>query len=921
MKRIASFLSAAALALLLFLARRPQPVLVHASTPIMRAFLIQFGLDGAADVDWSGSISGAGLRISGWQFDPTLDRIEGMKWNCATRRQTYWDTPYEAVMQPTSHRDKVTTKGILAEIEAPGAGPLRVSTAQGDFAFDSASNAADAPRVYLDGRVSVQAVPPTAQITRDAQVEDFPSLIEARDGTLWLAYQSYVGGGDQVYVRRLAGGAWSPAEPLADAQGDYFRTAIAQDRAGKIWVVWSAQVNGNFDLYARAFDGKRWSAAERLTTAEGSDVFHTMVADSAGNLFLAWQSARSGNFDVYLKVFDGKKWSPDLQVSSDPANDWEPALAAAPGGGVSVVWDTYANGNYDVVARTWRDGQFSPPIPIAHSGAFEARPSVQYDRAGRLWIAWDEGDFNWGKDYGYQIQESGRGLLTRRQVRLAVLDGARLSETARPISDAVPADLRQVFQHPNLVLDRDGNPWVLFRVRINLPQGYGRDAFRALWRLYGTTWRNGRWSPAVEFRGNGRIDLAASAVARRDGGIATVWASDGRVWPFGRPRDQDLYFTAIPAGAPASPPELIAFNTRAENPAPSYSGEPQDVARVRSYRVEMGGRAFRIVRGDLHRHTDLSWDGNRDGSLDDSYRYAMDAAALDYLAVCDHQGGESIPYNWWRLQKAVDLYTIHGRFTPIYSYERSLNWPNGHRNVFFARRGRPVLEIPDAEARGLEGAGRLYRYLRNFGGVTSPHTSASGMGTDFRDHDEELEPLVELYQGYRSNYEGLGAPRAPSRQESAKFAAGYAWSAWARGIKLGVQSSSDHVSTHISYAAFLVDRLDRDAILAAIKARRAYAATDDIVMDVRMGSHLMGEAFEASSPPPLEAYISGTAPVARLEIIKNNRIVYSSEGTGRALRFTYIDREAPAGEAWYYVRVEQQDGQLGWSSPIWVSFR
>jgi hypothetical protein len=49
--------------------------------------------------------------------------------------------------------------------------------------------------------------------------------------------------------------------------------------------------------------------------------------------------------------------------------------------------------------------------------------------------------------------------------------------------------------------------------------------------------------------------------------------------------------------------------------------------------------------------------------------------------------------------------------------------------------------------------------------------------------------------------------------------------------------------------------------------------------------------------------------------------VYSSEGTGRALRFTYIDREAPAGEAWYYVRVEQQDGQLGWSSPIWVSFR
>ena len=78
-----------------------------------------------------------------------------------------------------------------------------------------------------------------------------------------------------------------------------------------------------------------------------------------------------------------------------------------------------------------------------------------------------------------------------------------------------------------------------------------------------------------------------------------------------------------------------------------------DVARIRGYRAKLGGNTWRIARGDIHRHTDLSWDGNRDGSLDDSYRYALDAAAFDYLGVCDHQAGESIPYNWWRIQKAV----------------------------------------------------------------------------------------------------------------------------------------------------------------------------------------------------------------------------------------------------------------------------
>jgi hypothetical protein len=28
-----------------------------------------------------------------------------------------------------------------------------------------------------------------------------------------------------------------------------------------------------------------------------------------------------------------------------------------------------------------------------------------------------------------------------------------------------------------------------------------------------------------------------------------------------------------------------------------------------------------------------------------------------------------------------------------------------------------------------------------------------------------------------------------------------------------------------------------------------------------------------------------------------------------------------AGEDWYYVRVEQKNGELAWSSPIWVRYR
>jgi hypothetical protein len=890
-----------------------------AAAPPRARYLVRFGIDGKPDIDWSGGVQAQGASLSGWQFDPQTDTLNALSWKCATREETYWDTPYERLMQPTSNRDKVTVKGVVVDLAAPG--PVHVSTRQGDFTFQPDMTPGDAPRLYLAGRASVEALPAATHVTSDLDAEDFPSMVEARDGTLWLAYQSYTLAGDRIYVRRSASGAWSAPEALTEPGGDVFRTAIAQDRGGRIWVVWSAQVNGNFDLYARAWDGKRWSAAERLTTAENADIFHVMTAGEDGNLYLAWQSARDGNFDIYMRVLDGAKWGPEIRVSSDPAHDWEPALAAAPKGGVTVLWDTYSKGNYDVVARTYRNGQLGPLTPIVSSGAMESRASAQYDRQGRLWVAFDEGDWNWGKDYGYQIPESGRGLLTRRQARVIVLENGRSMQTAAPPSAAVPEDLRQVFQHPNLVLDAHGNPWLFFRTRINLPRAATKekDPFRAMWRLNATTFRDGRWAPMIEFPdGFGRIDMAAAAAPRRNGEIALTWASDGRVWGQGRPLRQDLLFATIPAGPVSNVVKLVPFVPSNDNLPPSHLNEAADVARMREFRVTAGGKSLRIVRGDLHRHTDLSWDGNRDGSLDDSYRYAMDAAAFDYLGVCDHQAGESIAYNWWRIQKAVDMYTIRGRFAPVYSYERSLKWPNGHRNVFFAMRGRPVLEIPAAEARGDEGAAGLYAYLRKFSGVTSSHTSATGAGTDFRDNDPDLEPVVEIYQGYRSNFETAGAPRAPTRKESEKFVAGYVWSAWAKGLKLGVQSSSDHVSTHISYADFYVDRVDRSAILEAMRARRAFAATDNILVDLRMGDHFMGESFSAPAPPVLTAYVAGTGPIKRVEVIKSNRIVYTAPGAGREMRFTFTDREKHSGEAWYYVRVEQQDGQLCWSSPIWV---
>ena len=889
------------------------------------AFLVTFGLDDIAEVDWSGMVACPSCQIAGWQFD-SRDEVAGASWKCSTRRELYWDTPYERRMKNTSKRWKVTRKGILLESAKQSSEEIQVQTRQGSFAFPGNLHVGDAPRVLLDGRASVSAVPQTESLASSpGEMEDYPSLAETRDGTLWMAYQSWADDASRIFVRRLANGEWSRPEAVTDSPGDYFRTAIAQDGAGRVWVVWGAQVDSNFDLYSRSFDGQHWSRVERLTAAPNSDIFHTLIRDAQGKLYLAFQSARAGNFDIYMRIYDGRKWSPEIQVSSDPADDWEPALAAAPDGSVTILWDTYARGNYDVVARTWHDGRLGPVFPVAQSGAFEARVSAEYDRQGRLWMAWDEGDWNWGKDYGLAIPESGRGLLVQRQTRVGVLENGRLVETARSIAESVPMDLRQVYHRPTIRLDASGNPWVFYRTRVNLPQAQPQAQFRGLWRLEATSYRTGRWTPMVEMmKGYGRIDMPVSVAHQQSGDLAVAWVSDGRTWPLGRPQRQGLRFATIPGEPMGTPPDFVPFQEPNENPPPSHPDEVEDIQRVRAYRAEVEGQSWRIVRGDIHRHTDESWDGNRDGSLDDAYRYALDAAGFDYLGVCDHKGDADNPggYSWWRIQQAVDLYTIQGRFTPLYSYERSVQWPNGHRNVFFALRGRPILDIPEAEERSDVGASALFAYLRRFGGVTAPHTSATGAGTDWRDSDPDLQPIVEIYQGYGQDFGGSQempeGPRAPTENEAGRFAAGFVTNAWAKGIKMGVEASSDHVSTHISYACFYVKQVDRDSILAAMRGRHSYAATDNIFVDLRMGGHFMGDAFQSSRVPPLDVYVSGTGPLARVDVIRNNLIVYSTGTNTPELRFTWIDAHPLEAEAWYYVRIQQSDGQLCWSSPIWV---
>ena len=80
-------------------------------------------------------------------------------------------------------------------------------------------------------------------------------------------------------------------------------------------------------------------------------------------------------------------------------------------------------------------------------------------------------------------------------------------------------------------------------------------------------------------------------------------------------------------------------------------------------------------------------DGGNDGTLFDQWRYILDAAGLDWVGCCDHDNGDGREYSWWITQKLTDVFYAPGKFAPMFSYERSVGYPDGHRNVIFAQRG------------------------------------------------------------------------------------------------------------------------------------------------------------------------------------------------------------------------------------------
>lgn len=784
-------------------------------------------------------------------------------------------------------------------------------------------------------------------------------------------------GGDQVMLLRWSGGQWEGPWEVSPKGGDVFRPAVAVDGNGAVWVIWTAKQDGRWDLYARRRVDDRWSEPQALTRSPGPDLLPAAARDREGRVWVTWMAFRDGGHaDILAARQEGHRFGSPQVVCDRAGNQWGPAIATSADGQVVVAWDSYEHGNYDVYLRRWADGRWGEIVPVAASAAGEMRPSVAFDRAGRVWIAYEKSPELWGKDFGALVKDKGVGLLMGRSVEVRIWDGTSWFEPAQPAAEAFsgPALVqrraggagaprrRGTLALPVLTCDPSGRMWLSVRTA----RAAGRVNVGTVWLNHLAWYEGDRWSDEVICDGTDHLlDSRPAFATLADGSMVMICASDGRMqtaaklpdwfvqmlrregqpimerpltarWP--DPVNSEL--AAARLASPSRAPAPMTLKPLAEPPAVAGKDEralkeEREIAALRAARTTVGGRTYRLARGEFHRHTEISNDGGGDGMLMDMWRYGLDSAAMDWIGNGDHDNGAGREYSWWVIQKTTDLFFVPGAFVPMYSYERSVSYPDGHRNVVFAHRGvRPLPRLQNGTGRAMddlpEDAERpsspdtqmLYRYLGEHDGICASHTSGTDMGTDWRDHNPKVEPVVEIYQGCRQNYEMPGAPRANTADNSLGGwrPLGFVSRALTKGYRLGFQASSDHMSTHISYCNVWAEDLTREAILAGLKARRVYGATDNILADVRCGEHFMGEEFSMRGRPTLHVRLRGTAPFARVHIIRDGAIVHTEEPKSVEVDFRWTDLAAEPGPTrYYYVRGEQEDGELVWVSPMWIT--
>jgi hypothetical protein len=343
----------------------------------------------------------------------------------------------------------------------------------------------------------------------------------------------------------------------------------------------------------------------------------------------------------------------------------------------------------------------------------------------------------------------------------------------------------------------------------------------------------------------------------------------------------------------------------------------EELCRANPMRV-VEAAPLRRYWGDLHGQSGETVGTNPARTY---FSYARDKAFID---IVGHQGNDfQITDEFWaELNRLTREFEVPGKFVALPGYEWSGNTGmGGDRNVFYRHEGRPIhrsshiLTEGQTSTRARYTAQDLFDALKGEDAVVIAHVG--GRYADIKlAHDGRLERAVEVHSTW-GTFEWL------------------LQDAFEKGYRVGVVCHSDDhkgrqgatrpgASTFGAIGGltcYLMPELTRDAVFAALRARRHYGTTGTrLYLDMRgtfaqnvtgfaedpqLGGTEQRQTREATMgdiirpgdvPMHLVAEAIGTAPIERLDVLHGTDVVqtvrpYAAADLGRRVRVLWEGAE------------------------------
>jgi hypothetical protein len=652
-----------------------------------------------------------------------------------------------------------------------------------------------------------------------------------------------------------------------------------------VLIGWLELSSRETEFWLREFNGETWLKPLKVPLLRGIYRNLSILPLDDSKVWIAYEQHFGFSSKIFMACLLGDSFLiPPFEVSSKyQGMQLRPQLACSSQGEIFCVWEYHKSGLSGIICSIIGRGEDMVHIPVTNEPGMHFAPSIASDREGNLFIAWHHSR---GRDRDVDIPRWIELRMLLRDGSLGLFPEMKDRDLEKKGEDQSLEFAEVLVLQPGLlVIFARGSHCFYYQL-------FTSRGWSSLMPLGPVKWgARGKKVSAFAFSDN------EIWTARKESeGIVIetfrVKEREGKIVP------KDIY----------SPVEL----------------RPYFVPRLNQREIKE--RFEGIFFGDLHVHSVYS-DGL--GCEEEVYLRAREIYRDDFVAITDHESflGKRIdPGLWWSLNEVAERFNRDERFVTLIGYEwTGQAYPQGPGHVcVYLPHPLPIKGRGEGRNADLR---ELYEWLEKNQGFAIPHHIGwTGIDLDLVGRVTSVCEICSVHGVYEERDFFL----IPPRSCEAGF---FVREILDQGVRFGFVGGSDghgliwhHGISRIrdpfrtGLTAVLCKSLTRENILKALKKRQCYATSGaKIGLDFRVNNMPMGSIIPLRLPLEFYVHILGTYEIHEIRIRAQKRDIFIYDGQGkREIELDFSLKELASSWDYFYLRVIQKDGEMAWSSPIWV---